>query len=172
MFCDATEAAAPDRKCRATTLVIGLGNPILGDDGVGWAVAEEVVRRIGDGHQAVEVDCVALGGLNLMERMVGYDRVVLVDAIVTGRQPTGTTTSFPLHDLPGNAAGHTASAHDACLKTALAMGHAMGAPLPKAITVVAVESRHVNTFSDRLSPEVAAAVPVAASLVMDALRSA
>ena len=61
----------------SSVLVIGLGNPILGDDGVGWRVAEEVKRRLGivdfgsqsavkNPQSAIEVDCVSLGGLSLM----------------------------------------------------------------------------------------------------------
>jgi Ni,Fe-hydrogenase maturation factor len=49
------------------TLVIGLGNPILGDDGVGWVVAREVEDRLPQMDHPVEVDCLSLGGLSLME---------------------------------------------------------------------------------------------------------
>ena len=52
------------------TLVIGLGNPILGDDGVGWVVAEGIARLTED-RPEIEVDTVALGGLSLMERLTG-----------------------------------------------------------------------------------------------------
>ena len=42
------------------TLIIGLGNPILGDDGVGWVVAEAVAKRlpstVKDGTNPVEID--------------------------------------------------------------------------------------------------------------------
>ena len=53
-------------------LVIGLGNPILGDDGVGWVVAREVEIRLGASEYNIEVDCLALGGLSLMERLIGF----------------------------------------------------------------------------------------------------
>jgi len=61
------------------TLVVGLGNPILGDDGIGWRVAD-AVRAI---KPDIEVDCLALGGLSLMERLVGYGRVIIIDSIQT-----------------------------------------------------------------------------------------
>ncbi len=67
-------------------LVIGLGNPILGDDGVGWVVAREVETCLGASGQNVEVDCLALGGLSLMERMVGYQRVILIDSLNTSQR--------------------------------------------------------------------------------------
>ena len=64
------------------TLVIGLGNPILGDDGVGWRVAERVQQQIRD--PSIEVDFHAGGGLSLMERLGGHGGAVLIDGINLG----------------------------------------------------------------------------------------
>jgi len=168
-------------------LVVGLGNPILGDDGVGWRVAEEVQRRIADSEwqivssepvishakrpSAIEVDCVSLGGLSLMERLVGYERAILIDAISTGQWPVGSVNRFPLDALPDSAAGHSASAHDASLQTALKLGRAMGAPLPPIgeIVVIAVEARSVYDFGEDLTPPVAAAVPRMVEMVIETL---
>lgn len=160
---------APFARPAAPTVVLGLGNPILGDDAVGWRVAEAVAGALGAGHGLVEVDCVALGGLALMERLVGYHRAVLVDAVVTGHHPPGTVLCFPLEALPDPGAGHTTSAHDTSLAHALALGRSLGAPLPATVTVVAVEARDVLDFSDTLSPAVAAAVPRAVTRVIEAL---
>ncbi len=81
-------------------LVIGLGNPVLGDDGVGWRVAQEVEKRIT--HHAVcnihhvEVDYHAGGGLALMERMVDYDAAIVIDAINLGHGQVGWVHCFEL----------------------------------------------------------------------------
>jgi hydrogenase maturation protease len=158
------------------TLVVGLGNPILGDDGVGWRVAEEVERRLPKSRQTsevstpVEVDCVSLGGLSLMERLVGYDRAILVDAIATGQQPVGSVACLALEDLPDRSAGHTTAAHDASLPTALQMGRVMGAHLPEQVAIVAVEAQAVYDFSEELSAPVAAAIPAAVAAVMKLLH--
>ena len=45
------------------TLVVGLGNPILGDDGVGWKVAEEVKKQLSS-DSLVDVNCLSLGGIS------------------------------------------------------------------------------------------------------------
>jgi len=152
------------------TLVIGLGNPILGDDGVGWVVAGEVARRM-DGNPDVEVDCLSLGGLSLMERLTDYRYVILVDAIASGRQPAGTVSRFPLAGLPDLSAGHTTAAHDTSLRTALNVGRSMGVNLPtdENVIVVAIEAAQVYDFSEELSPPVAASVPRAVQVVMDLL---
>jgi hydrogenase maturation protease len=152
------------------TLIIGLGNPILGDDGVGWRVAEEVAH-LTTSRPDVEVDCVALGGLSLMEHLTGYEFVVIIDAMFTGTKPVGTVSLFPLTDLPDPSSGHTTAVHDTSLRNALNVGRSMDIPLPedKAIIVVAVEAEAVYDFSDRLSSPVEAAVPAAVEAVLKIL---
>ncbi len=154
------------------TLVIGLGNPILGDDGVGWHVAE-ACRASLNGHvseQKIEFDFLTLGGLSLMERMVGYSDVIVVDSIVTGNKPIGTIYSMALSSLPNFSAGHTTSSHDASLQTALEFGRQMGFDLPEDVWVVAVEAQHVYDFSEQLSSAIALVVPKAAEIVRVSLE--
>ena len=161
------------------TLIIGLGNPILGDDGVGWRVAEEVKRRLADSQwplrvanshaerpSAIEVDCFSLGGLSLMERMIGYDRAILIDAVTTG-QPPGTVHRFQLEDLPELSCAHTTAAHDTSLQNALKLGRRMGIHLPSSVTVVGVEAERLYDFSEELTPAVEAAVPQAVRAVLE-----
>jgi len=161
------------------TLVIGLGNPILGDDGVGWVVAREVEACLGASvpqgccaKRNVEVDCLALGGLSLMERMVGYQRVILIDSLNTGQRSQGSVVTFTLEDLIDLTHGHASAAHDASLKTALDMGRKLDAILPadKYVYVVAIEAQHVYDFKEALSPVIATAVPVAVQQVLDLLK--
>jgi hydrogenase maturation protease len=150
------------------TLIIGLGNPILGDDGVGWRVAEEVATKTTDWPE-VEVDCASLGGLSLMERLTGSERVILIDSIFTGQKPVGTVSQFTLSDLPDLTAGHSASAHDTSLRNALNVGRGMDILLPKDenVIIVAIEAESVYDFSQELSPPVAEAVPQAVNAVLD-----
>lgn len=157
-----------------STIVIGLGNPILGDDAVGWRVAEAVQRQLAAEAAglalAVEFDCVALGGLSLMERLVGYDRAVVVDALVAGGPP-GAVSACELEALPDYSSFNSTAPHDASLQTALRLGRMMGARLPQTVWVVGVEAERLYEFSEELTPAVAAAVPVAARRVIDVLRS-
>jgi len=157
------------------TLIIGLGNPILGDDGVGWVVAKKIRETLDNrqssvvNRQSIEVDTLSLGGLSLMERLTGYERVILVDAIFTGTKPVGTVSRFSLSDIPDLTAGHSASAHDTSLHNALNMGRNMNIPLPQDgdVFIVAVEAERVYDFTEELSPAVAAAVPEAVKAVLE-----
>lgn len=165
------------------TLIIGLGNPILGDDGVGWTVTREVESRLpsplrpspnnGSGDEGeIRADCLAVGGIRLMEQMIGYDRVILIDSINTGAHPQGTVTVFTLDELVGLRDGHSASAHDTTLNMALVLGRASGAELPQNqdVVVVAIQAEHVYDFTQALTPEIAAAVPQAVQCVIDLLQ--
>jgi hydrogenase maturation protease len=147
------------------TIIIGLGNPLLGDDSVGWRVAEQV-RELCE----VDLDCLSVGGLSLMERLVGYDRAVLIDAITTGKQPTGSVSLYKLEELPDLSAGHTGSTHDTSLQNALKLGQSMGVQLPTEVVVVGIEAQSVYEFSEVLSPPVAAAIPQAVQMVMELLK--
>ncbi len=151
------------------TLVIGLGNPILGDDGVGWKVAEQVRGALGS-SSCVEVDCASLGGLSLMERTLGYQRVILVDAMESGQGAVGSVRVFPLLALPNPMMSHSASAHDTSLMAALQVAQSMGADVPERVDVVAIESENMYDFSEELSPKVAAAVPVAVHKILELLK--
>ena len=141
---------------------------MLGDDGVGWRVAESL--RAQAAALGVEVDSLAVGGLSLMEHMVGYQRAIVVDAINLGDAPTGTVRCFALESLPNPFAGHLGSSHETNLQTALQIGRELGAELPEEVTVVAIESPYVYDFSEELSPPAAAAVPLAVAAVLELLN--
>lgn len=138
------------------TLIIGLGNPILGDDGVGIAVARELKARL-PGDRAITVKELSVGGLRLMEEMAGYDRVIVVDAIKTGSRPAGTVSLLTLDDV--SMPLHAASSHDATLSCAITAGRRMGIELPEDISFIAIEVADAGTFGENLSPEVSASLP-------------
>jgi hydrogenase maturation protease len=150
------------------TLVVGLGNPILGDDGVGWKIAQEL-QRIITIPSDVTIECLAIGGISLMETMIGYDRAILIDAIVTHQTPIGSVNQYHLEDLPNPVSGHMSSAHDTSLVNALQVGRSLGVYLPSNICVVTVESQKVYDFSEDLTPAVAGAVPQAIRIILDLL---
>lgn len=158
------------------TIVIGLGNPILGDDGVGWKIAEEVKKRLSSPQatllwkeaEYVNVEFLSLGGLRLMESLIGYDRAILIDA-VTSDQETGSVVTTRLSELPDVSALHTTSAHDTSLQNALKLGKSMGANLPEDVIVIGIVTEHIYDFGEELSSSVAQAVPLAAQIVIDLL---
>ena len=98
----------------------------------GSSMRSRPARRDDDARRAagqVELDRLSVGGLSLMERLVGYDRVVLVDALLGSGRP-GALSVRPLAEVACRLAGHLDSAHDVPLTEALSAGRALGARLP------------------------------------------
>jgi hydrogenase maturation protease len=153
-------------------LVIGLGNPILGDDGVGLRVAEELEKEIAglQSPHEINVEYDAGGGLRLMERLVDYDHGIVIDALDLGRGPEGTVYQMELDELPNPSIGHLGSAHETNLQVALKLGHDLKAHLPNRVTIVGIETKNVSDFSETLSPAIEAAVPQAAQTVIQLLK--
>jgi len=138
------------------SIVIGVGNPLLGDDGVGIRVARELSRQV-DSRSDVTVTELYAGGLRLMEAMVGFDRALVVDAMVSGSCPPGTVRCFTPEEL--GATRNLRCAHDTSLPAALAMGQLLGLPLPKEIRVWGVEAACCEEFGEALTSPVEGAVP-------------
>lgn len=156
------------RFIQMKTIVVGLGNPILGDDGVGWRVAEDVKRQL-DPELHVDVDFLSLGGISLMEHLIGYQRAILIDAFFSDAE-LGSITVSNLDQIPDYSAYHITSAHDTSLQNALKLGMGLGARLPDQVVVVGISIRPVHDFSESLSPAVLAAIPEASQIVIDLLK--
>jgi hydrogenase maturation protease len=153
------------------TLVLGLGNPILTDDGVGVLVAEEVRRNL-PVDTPIDIKEVSVGGLSLMESMIGYDRVILIDAFQNANGHPGTVHKMNLQDLIDiSPTQHSASPHDASLVTALEAGQRLGFHLPKEITIFAIEVDNIEEFCDQPTPSVAAVIPHVTDSVLKEVNS-
>jgi hydrogenase maturation protease len=150
------------------TLILGLGNPILTDDGVGIHVVRAVASRCQvDGVAFVEA---SVGGLRLLDAIVGYERVIMVDAIQTRDGEPGDI--HRLHPNGLRASLHSGSTHDLSLADALALGRGMGMTLPddEAISIIAIEVEDVLTFGETCTPVVMAAIPRAVEAVLAELE--
>ncbi len=143
------------------TLVVGIGSTILTDDGVGVVAAREIQRQL----SADRIDVLELGtaGIALLDYIGGYQRVILLDAMVTGAPP-GT-----VHQLTGEAftkSAHLGSAHEADLPTVLALGQRLfPGKMPHEVVVIGIEAQELTEFSETLTPAVAAALPAVVSAV-------
>jgi hydrogenase maturation protease len=136
-----------------------MGNPILCDDAVGIRLARAVAERLGPREGLDVVDECSVGGLNLVEVMAGYDRVVVLDSIMTEGGVPGTWFTFDAGALRETL--NLRNVHDVNFATALELGRTMGTPLPadECIRVYAVEVDDTVTFSETMTPGLEAALP-------------
>ena len=149
------------------TLVLGVGNTVLCDDGVGIRVAAEVAKLVSDPTITVAEACD--GSLTLLEIFLGYDHVVLIDAIQTRGGTPGDIYELSPEDFC--SARHLSSPHQVDFATALDLGKALGLPIPSRIDVVAVEAGDVTSFREGCTPEVEKAIPIAAETALKKCRT-
>ncbi|HEY5512964.1 MAG TPA: hydrogenase maturation protease [Geomonas sp.] len=146
----------------AGVVIIGMGNPLLSDDGVGIAVARAVAQRL-RGRMNLTVTELHTGGFRLMEAMAGFQRAVVVDAMLSGATP-GTLQRFDPKGFVTTK--NTFSSHDTDFATAYDLGRMAGVPLPEQVSFWGIEAREFDLFGERFSDEVSAAVPGAVNLIV------
>jgi hydrogenase maturation protease len=148
------------------TLVLGLGNPILSDDGVGIRVAREVADQVKSPQVTVSETNVA--GLGLLDSIVGYDKVIIIDAIQTEKGQAGQIYRMGSEDF--SLTKHFSSPHQVNLATALELGKMLGLAMPREIAIFAVEAKDVSTFSEGCTPEVEQVIPEVVAMVLEELK--
>lgn len=147
------------------SVIVGLGNPILTDDAVGLAVARCIHKRLAD----PEIDLLeaAVGGIQLIEMLDGYDKAVIVDAIKT---ESGRVGDHYLLDLEGStrSSRRTGMTHEIGLLEGLELGRDVGMHMPEYLRVYGVEVADPLTFGTEMTDEVKAAVPRVADSIISA----
>lgn len=135
-------------KDRMKTLILGLGNELLSDDGVGiWAA--RALKEQCEGQ--AEVGESSLAGLALLELLIGYDRVILIDAVKTGRGAPGTLYELTPADL---GAVMAPSPHYAGLPELMEVAKALEIEFPREIKIFAIEVEDPYTIGEGLSEPV------------------
>jgi hydrogenase maturation protease len=150
------------------TLVLALGNPLRGDDGIGQAVLECLQAAALPG--GVTLQDGGTPGLETVLLWEGYARVLVVDAAEMGNAP-GTWRRFTTADatLTANDLHARVSVHYAGLAEALALGEALGR-LPAEIVIYGVQPHSID-WAPELSAPVRAAIPAICTAILDELSS-
>jgi hydrogenase maturation protease len=144
--------------------VVGIGQIVAGDDGVGLAVLDELRRRrVPEGTEIVHL----ADPMDLVPLLERDERVVLVDAVLAS--PPGVVLELGPDEL-SRQASQPASSHGMGAAQAIELARALspGGAAPH-LRVVAVTIGRPERYRVGLSPEVAAAVPQAADRVLQLL---
>lgn len=150
------------------TLILGMGNTLRADDGVGIYVARELRRQLPGGE--VEVKETQLAGITLAELLQGYERAIIIDSVRTGRHPPGTLRWLTLDELGGGRG--FLSAHHLGLRAAVELARVMGAPMPHLVEVLTIEVADTETFAESCTtPAVDAAITQAVQEVLSRCRA-
>ena len=144
-------------------MVIGVGNALRGDDGVGLEVARRVRERTDVAVRELEGE-----GVGLLDAWADARAVLLIDGVRSGAAP-GTLHRVDAtdHPLPAELRGST-STHALGVAEAIELARALGR-LPDRLVVYGVEGARFDTGAG-LSPQVAAAVDGVADAVLREAR--
>ena len=142
-----------DQNKDMKTVVLGLGNPILCDDSVGIRIARELENRI-PSIDAVEA---AAAGFRVMDQIIGYERLVMIDSVKTGTQQPGYLHEFSVDQFRTEV--HLTSPHDMNFFDALAVYKKRGEKVPSVIEIFGIEVSRTDIFSETCTDSVEAAIP-------------
>lgn len=152
---------------RRPLVIIGLGNELLSDDGVGIRVVRELRKRPVRGDAVIEE--LSVGGFPLLEYITGFERCIIIDAVVTGRHPPGTAYRFVQGGDP--VPFSMTSSHQIDLAQILSLAALMGWDLPRTLTVYGIEAADITTFCDACTEEVSRAIPLVVGAVCSELET-
>lgn len=145
-------------------LVLGIGNPLRSDDGIGIHVIEALREEdLGEGVHIKE----GLSGLDILGAIAGYERIIIIDAIKSGGE-TGTIYKLSVGDLHARQTLHTFSTHDVDIPTMLKLGKDLyPEKMPEDIVIIAVEAEDIETFSETCTPKVEKAIQEVIHLIKE-----
>jgi hydrogenase maturation protease len=146
-------------------VVLGIGNPIIGDDGVAFHVIEALQENPPTGDVTLTANDVS--GLAILDLIADYNEVIIVDAIQTVNGIPGEIYRLKVDDF--RVTKHTISPHDVDLPTALEIGKILKINLPSKISIIAIEIPDAYVFSTVLTDAVSAAVKPAVQMAREIL---
>ena len=135
-------------------LIIGLGNTLLSDDGVGIYVVREI-RKLAQ-RSDVAFHEASVGGLELLDLIAGYERVIIIDAFQTGQREVGSLLELRPEDLAG---GSAMTRHQVSLPEALELGRQLGVRIPAEVKIYGIEVADSATFHEQCTPVLQKRIP-------------
>ena len=148
------------------TLILGLGNSVRADDGVGLYIARALQEKINLPDIMISESPGA--GLDIIELLTGFDKAILIDAIQTSNSKAGQVYRLDVQAL--QTTRHALNPHSADLATSLETGRRLGLPLPSEIIIFAIEIADVDSFSEECTPVVSRAIPVCIDMILKELK--
>jgi hydrogenase maturation protease len=156
------------------TLVLGLGNELYGDDGIGIHVIRHLRQELEENKKAIKtlenvdlMEC-SLSGLALLDVVVGYDSLLIIDTIKKQSPITGrihVLDAGNLRAIPGP------SPHYVSIPQTLEIGEKLGLQVPSKIKIIAVEAKNIYHLGEGLSEEIAQHIPAIIRKLKEILKN-
>lgn len=145
------------------TIILGVGNPILSDDGVGIHVAQQLKHQLQDPN--ITISEAYTGGLNLLDHILGFDKAIIVDAVKKKDGCPGEVHRYSVHDF---TTIHSCNPHDVSFPEAIKLARSLGEQrIPADIIIIGIHMPQISCeFGERLSTPIAQAIPTAINMIL------
>jgi len=137
------------------TLIIGLGNTITGDDGVGIYVARELKSKLNDNN--IDIKETHYSGLKLMDLVYDYQKVVIIDALKDGNKRAGEVCLFEPGDNNFNSTSH--NLHNMNFVKNYTLLKKTYPRMPEDFKIVGINIKAADGFKEGLTPEIKRKLP-------------
>jgi hydrogenase maturation protease len=128
-------------------LILGLGNDILMDDGIGPKIVMELKNSFI--NPKIEYETAAVGGMELIEIIRDFNHVIIIDAIKTQNGLPGSV--YYLTPSSFKETSHISNLHDISFITALQLAEKVGIFITTKIDIIAVEIIEDRVFGSEFS---------------------
>jgi hydrogenase maturation protease len=146
-------------------LVLGIGNEVAGDDIIGILAVREVAKI---GPKNIDYKQISVGGLQLLETILGYDKVIIVDSIETD-SPTKRILKLDPDEF--NSATFLASPHDMNFPTALQLGKTvLPASMPEMLKIIGIEIPIQQDISENVTEETLVKLPLIKQMILEEIQ--
>jgi len=161
---DATSSKGGDRVSPLKIVILGVGNLLLSDEGVGVHVANELIKRqLPPGVKVIEG---GTDGFRLLNIITEADRLIVIDA-VKGGGPPGSIYRFDIDEVQNCPSGFKTSVHQIGILEVINLSGLIG-KTPHT-TVIGIEPKSLE-MSMELSPEIEEKIPRIIELVLEELK--
>ena len=150
-------------------LVLGIGNELLCDDGVGLLVVNCAAEELGATFSRVDFRNNYSAGFDLLYEMMDVNRAIIVDAVCTGHASPGFCHGFSIPQIRRMKQSRLADSHGMNLATVLALGEKMGYAMPGDIVIFGIETEDVTSFSTEPTIAVKNAIQCAVEMIRQTL---
>lgn len=152
-------------------LIVGLGNPILSDDAIGLYVVRKISEylqssSLKDKHN-IDIIEESVNSLELVERFLGYNKVIIVDSLKTNKLPVGEIAKLTPKSFEKTNTRNVSNPHDVDFYSAInVLREVFGKKVTNDITIYGIEVRNINEFGETLSPELSKKIDEYAKLIL------
>ncbi len=145
--------------------MLGIGNELAGDDIIGIKAVREVEEI---GPSEIDYKQISTGGLQVLESILGYDKVLIVDSVETN---SPNKRILKLNSKDFSKATFLASPHDVNFPTALEIGRRTSPELmPKVIRIIGIEIPVQEFITDEVSKETMAKIPKLTEMILEEIN--